>query len=73
MQQKFQYLIRKSAILAVLSVGSSLYFISMISAINIAVFWLSLDIIVTTTCIILLFKRNDPVFDVCYYVLSIII
>ena len=58
---------RKTAILAVLSIASSLFFISMITVINISPFWLSMDTIITITCIILLFKRNDPVFDVCSF------
>ena len=56
---------RKTAILGVLSVLSSLFFISMIAVLNQAPFWLSMDTIITVSCIMLLFKRNDPVFHVC--------
>ena len=59
------YLIRKTSILGLLSVLTSLMAIIMISVINIINFWFSMDIIVTTTCIMLLFYRNQPVFSCC--------
>eukprot|EP01084_Bolivina_argentea_P028336 52682_1 len=60
---EIKYLIRKTSILGILAVLTSMFAINMISVINITEFWMSLDIIATSTCIILLFKRNQPIFE----------
>ena len=65
MKTRFQYLLRKSCILACLSVISSLVLVGMIAVVECAALWLTLDIIITTLCIVLLFKQYDHTFDCC--------
>ena len=64
-QRKLRYLTKKTSILAIIAVASSVYFIMMLAVINTAVLWLGIDSTITITCIILLFKRNDIIFDCC--------
>lgn len=59
------YLIRKTSLLGLLSVITSLLAIVMISVINIIDLWFSIDIICTVSCIMLLFQRNQVIYSCC--------
>ena len=59
------YLIHKHSLLSSIAVGSSVIFLGMIGVTHAGLFWLSMDQIVTTTSMVLLFKQNDKIFDWC--------
>eukprot|EP01084_Bolivina_argentea_P095853 172324_1 len=60
---QIKYLIRKTSILGILCVLSSNFFVSMISVVATTEFWMSLELIITTTCVLLVFHRNEKIFD----------
>eukprot|EP01084_Bolivina_argentea_P241612 405561_1 len=61
-REKMRHMARKTSVLGIWSVVTSLFSIGMIFVLNTTELWLSLDLIANAICLMLVFSRNEPIF-----------